>query len=143
MSGLNNGTITFTATATDAAGNTTMVTKTATASGLVGHSSLLTGNSGGGLFLRSGDTVSIYGTPGNDSFQFEASASGATVTLNGVSHEYDSSVVNFVFDGGGGNDSATLTGSSGDDTATLGLGHGTLVVAHYNVTVSNVTSLGR
>ncbi len=50
-------------------------------------------------------------------------------------------MTDIVFNGGGGKDSATLTGSSGNDVATLGLGSGQLTGAHYAVSVNNVSSL--
>jgi hypothetical protein len=92
------------------------------------------------LFTQSGDTVTGHGTAGDDNFEFVAGALN-TVTINGVTRQFGASVSNIIFDGGGGKDTAKLTGSAGDDTATLGLGSGTLTGSGYKVTVSNVTTL--
>jgi hypothetical protein len=93
-----------------------------------------------GLFTQNGDTVTVHGTAGDDNFEFVAGAQN-TVTINGVTRQFVAGVANFVFDGGGGKDTAKLTGSAGNDTATLGLGSGTLTGPGYKVTVSNVTTL--
>ena len=105
------------------------------------NSLLATTASGSDLITQNGDTVTVHGTAGDDTFQFVAGAMN-TVSINGVTRQFSSaSVKNFVFDGGGGNDTATLTGSSGDDVASLGIGSGTLTGANYSVSVNNVTSL--
>jgi len=88
-----------------------------------------------------GSVVTVQGTSGDDQFEFVAGDVN-TITINGVTRHYDPSEASeFVFDGGGGNDTAKLTGSAGDEAADLGVGAGTLTGAHYKVSVSNVGSL--
>ncbi|MGD9719884.1 MAG: beta strand repeat-containing protein [Pirellulales bacterium] len=92
-------------------------------------------------FTQDGSVLTVHGTAGDDSFEFTAGASH-TVRINGQTRVIDpSEITDIVFDGGGGNDSAQLTGSSGDDLANFNPGFGTLSGANYKVTVSNVNSI--
>jgi len=64
------------------------------------------------------------------------------VKINGIEHQFSSANVSKIeIDGGGGYDTATLTGSSGDDVADFGLRSGTLTGAGYAVSLSNVASI--
>lgn len=101
---------------------------------------LAAASSGDDLISQDGDTVTVHGTAGDDTFQFVAGAT-RTISINGVTRQFSSTVKNFVFDGGGGTDTASLTGSAGDDNASLWIGSGTLVGSGYNLSVNNVTSL--
>jgi hypothetical protein len=61
-------------------------------------------------FVVSGNNLFVYGTPGNDSFNFTAGTSTNTVTLNGASVTVNPSQIrNIYFYGKGGTDTATLT----------------------------------
>ena len=133
VSGLSNGTITFTAVATDAAGNTAQDSMTATASGLAIALAQPAGQSVPAPSIsQNGDTVTVGGTTGNDDFQFIAGTTTNTLIVNGVSYQFDFNASNFIFVGGGGLDSASLTGLGGD-TAHLGLGGGTFSGPNFNV----------
>jgi hypothetical protein len=88
-----------------------------------------------------GSVVTVNGTSGDDQFEFVAGDVN-TITINGLTRHYDpADVTEFVFNGGGGHDTAHLTGSTGDEVADLGVGSGTLIAAHYKVSVNNVGSL--
>ena len=138
VTGFDNGTITFTATATDAAGNTGTDTMNATASGLAIIFNPLSSPS---WYTQTGDTVTINGTAGDDTFEFIAGAGVNTVIFNGNSQQFDANALNFIFSGGGGHDVATLVGSNGNDSASLTLGGGTLSGDGYRVSVAGVASL--
>ncbi len=85
-----------------------------------------------------GSVVTVNGTSGDDQFEFVAGDVN-TITINGLTRHYDSAdVTEFVFNGGGGQDTAQLTGSTGDEVADLGVGSGTLTGANFKVSVSNV-----
>src|SRR5690606_37458620 len=74
------------------------------------------------LVSVSGTTVNITGTSGNDTFAFTAGGTH-TVTVNGVTHTFSSIAVNtFNFAGGAGSDTITMTGTAGNETATLRVG---------------------
>jgi hypothetical protein len=81
-----------------------------------------------------GQTLTFTGTPGNDSFAFQAGGA-AHVTLNGVNYSVDptlASTVNFV--GNGGSDTATVTTQSGGgSTLSLSPGGGTLSGPGYTL----------
>jgi hypothetical protein len=111
---------------------------TATASALVASAAVANNATDG--FTQNGSTVTVDGTSGDDSFSFTGGTT-KTVTLNGVTRQFGADVTNIIFNGNGGKDSATLTGSDGNDTATLGLGAGTLTGNGYSVVVSGVTTL--
>ena len=60
--------------------------------------------------------VTVHGTAGNDTFEFDAAAS-RDVTINGVRYHFDDAEVQAVsFNGGEGLDLVELRDSSGDDT---------------------------
>jgi hypothetical protein len=90
---------------------------------------------------QTGSSVTVHGTSGDDVFQFVAGAMD-TVTINGLTRQLDPAVVDsIVFDGGAGTNTATLTGSAGNDVAAVGLGSGTLSGPQFKVSVSNVANL--
>ncbi len=79
------------------------------------------------LVAVSGTVVGVAGTSGNDAFTFDA-GSTHQLTVNGTSYTFHSASVSyFAFDGGAGNDSMTMTGTSGSETATLRVGQSKLV----------------
>ena len=64
------------------------------------------------VLFTPGTTLTVDGTPGNDTFTFNAGVTPFTVSLNGESHSFTpGEFTNYVFHGDGGNDTATLTGS--------------------------------
>ena len=97
------------------------------------------------LLNHAGATVTVHGTNGDDQFQFAPVAS-YRVTVNGVVYDFALPAVALVtFAGGPGNDSATLTGSTGDETATIRPDSATLTGSGIEVTVtetSNITAHG-
>ena len=69
-----------------------------------------------------GTAVTVYGTDGDDTFEFDASAS-RTVTINGIRHEFDDAEVTSVtFNGEDGIDTVLLYDSSGDEILTASPG---------------------
>ncbi len=105
------------------------------------QSSLAATNGAEAQFQQVGTVLTVQGTSGDDQFEFVAGDVN-TVTINGVTRHYNpSDVTDIVFNGGGGHDTAKVTGSTGDEVADVGVGSGSLVGAHYKVTVNNVASL--
>src|SRR5262249_51888830 len=90
-----------------------------------------------------GTTLTITGTPGDDTFSFTPGASQDTITLNGVTLAVDVPTVRaVVFQGNGGNDRANLFGSSSTtNTLALSPGGGTLSASNYSVTVNGVNTI--
>ena len=71
------------------------------------------------LLSRVGSGVTVHGTDNADVLEFDASAS-LLVVINGIPYEFDDTEVDSVtFDGGEGNDTATLRGTGGNETAEL------------------------
>ena len=67
--------------------------------------------------------VTVHGTDGNDTFEFDAAAS-RDVTVNGVAYHFDDAQVESVaFDGSDGYDTVILDDSIGDDTLTAEAKH--------------------
>jgi|GEM_PF-498183 len=96
--------------------------------------------------IQQGRTVYIYGTSGQDRFEFTPTTSPAgqhRIVFNGVEYHYAAAAVDsFVFQGGAGSDTALLNGTSGDETAELQSGLGMLLGANFRVFVTateNVT----
>ena len=75
------------------------------------------------LLSHAGTTVTVHGTEGSDTFEFDAAAS-RDVTINGVRYHFDAAQVESVtFDGGDGYDMVVLDDSTGDDTLTAEARH--------------------
>ncbi|MCY2930069.1 MAG: C25 family cysteine peptidase [Planctomycetota bacterium] len=86
-------------------------------------------------YTLSNKTLTITGTEGDDSFAFFAADGVYAITLNGQTWTFSASQISqVIFNSGGGIDSATLTGSSAADQATLRPGLAQLVGAGYAVT---------
>lgn len=87
--------------------------------------------------------LTLEGTPGNDLFEFVGGTTSAswTVKINGVAQILGPNVVGIEFFGLSGNDKAVLTGTSGDDNATLGPLGVTLSGPGYQVSVSGVETI--
>jgi hypothetical protein len=93
-----------------------------------------------------GKTLTVAGTPGNDTFSFNAGSGSIVVVLNGESHSFTTSQFNsYVFQGGGGSDTIALTGaSSGVNTAALyanGTGQLANTTAGFTVSLSGMASI--
>ena len=106
----------------------------------------LTGDSSVGMAFvnlvhKEGSEVTVYGTDQDDAFSFVA-ASRYGVTINGTEYDFTSSQYeSIVFQGGNGDDEATLTGSSETETARLWPDHGTFGESGFLVTVNEVVSI--
>lgn len=67
------------------------------------------------LVGQDGDLVSVYGTDGDDTFEFSA-ADGREIVINDVAYEFtDAEVAAIEFVGGDGDDTVILEDSAGDD----------------------------
>jgi Calx-beta domain-containing protein/cysteine-rich secretory family protein len=87
--------------------------------------------------------VVVRGTAGDDTFEFDATAS-RNVTINGVRYEFDDAEVeSLAFHGGDGYDTANLTSAdpSADDSAELWPDHGTFNSAGVIATLTDVESI--
>jgi hypothetical protein len=90
------------------------------------------------LVTQSGGTVTVTGTAGNDSVQFDANS--RAIWINGIYYSFATPItlnVNL----GAGTDTAVLIGSTGADTATLRFGSSTLVGTGYTLTATGVESV--
>ena len=86
-----------------------------------------------------GDTATVSGTTGDDSFVFAAGSTQHIASLNGVQYTLDAGAVTAInFNGGGGSDTATLTGSSANESAVLRQGSGALTASGYSVSAHSV-----
>jgi hypothetical protein len=91
---------------------------------------------------RSGRTLTVRGTPGNDAFAFAADPVRHALTLNGISLAVDIAAVDTVVFQGGGSDSATLTGlPGGGNSLSLAPGGGSLSGPGYTLRLSGVSTL--
>ena len=85
--------------------------------------------------------VTVQGTAGDDSFQFNAGAN-LSFTVNGASYSYDrASVEQIVFRGGGGNDAATMNGSDENEQAEITAKGGVFAGLGYTVQAIDVSTL--
>jgi len=90
------------------------------------------------LVSLSSTTVNVAGTSADDTFAFTA-GTNHTVSVNGVDYSFASiAITDINFDGGAGYDSITMTGSAGDDTATLRVGNAKLSGNGYTNTALNI-----
>ncbi|MDH3717055.1 MAG: S8 family serine peptidase [Planctomycetota bacterium] len=93
------------------------------------------------LVVQADDTVSVFGTDGDDNFGYKA-LDRHHVTVNGVGYYFDSQDISSIqFEGGGGADRAYLTGSAADDTAVLRAGSATLQSTIYNVSADRIETI--
>jgi probable HAF family extracellular repeat protein len=87
-------------------------------------------------------TLTVAGTPGNDSFSFAPGAVQHSMTLNGTRLAVDvASVDTVVFVGDGGSDTASLVGTGTAETATLAPNSGQLQGSGYTARASGVSVL--
>ena len=94
------------------------------------------------LVSLEGTTVQVNGTDGDDVFSFTAGGSAHTVIVNDVHYEFVTiAVTNVNFNGGVGNDSITLTGTAGNETATLRVLDAQLSGAGYVVNAAEIENV--
>jgi Tol biopolymer transport system component len=83
--------------------------------------------------------VTVAGTANEDSFAFDAS-NGRKITVNGIEYNYTAEEVASVsFDGGEGEDSATVIGTPGNDSVVFYPSLGTLTTSGLTVSLTNIT----
>jgi hypothetical protein len=91
-------------------------------------------------FVVSGNNLYVYGTSGNDSFDFTAGASGSKATLNGPSYTINPALIhNIYFYGEGGTDTADLTDTVNVANAVLSPRSASLIGPNYAVKVNDAT----
>lgn len=119
--------------------------KTITGGRLNVHAMLQSLDTGGGgsNFQYSGNTLTVQGTSGADSFEFvHGNGGNHTVIYDGQSTSVDHTVISIVrFEGGGGNDSAIVRGSNGVDTATLNVGGGNMGGVGWSVVMVSIETI--
>jgi pre-peptidase len=87
-----------------------------------------------------GTTVTVHGTEDDDQFGMDAS-DGFEVSLNGLAYALTSTEVALVtFDGGTGDDEASITGSSGNEEAMLYPDHGEMTGVGWKATFTSVAA---
>jgi subtilisin family serine protease len=93
------------------------------------------------LVNQNGTSLYVYGTAGNDTMTFE-SGNVHVVTVNGATYRLNAtSLSSFNFDGGLGNDTITLDGHAGADSAVLRVGAASLTSGWYNANATNVEAV--
>ncbi len=94
------------------------------------------------LVSLNGNSVTVYGTNGNDRFDF-AVAPNYQVTINDVHYQFSSATVSSIsFDAlAGDDDTAVLIGSTGKDTLTSHPSTATLSGAGYSLLVENTRDI--
>ncbi len=86
------------------------------------------------------DSATVYGTDGNDTF--ETFGASYAMVINGVRYETEGGEGGKMrFIGGGGSDTATLTGSDGDEVVRLNPNSGTATGPGYEVQWSDVAEI--
>ncbi|MCX7424936.1 MAG: S8 family serine peptidase [Planctomycetia bacterium] len=93
------------------------------------------------LVSRTGSTVKVLGTDGDDTFDF---AAGGThrVVVNGVGYNFAGSQVTTIrFDGRGGTDTAVLAGTAANETAEIRVGSAEMRGTGYRVSTADVENL--
>jgi subtilisin-like proprotein convertase family protein/secreted trypsin-like serine protease len=90
-----------------------------------------------------GSVLTLYGTPGQDTFEFIAGTTPSTwvVKVNGVAQTVASTVRTINFDGMGGNDTALLTGTSGVEKVYARPGEVRFEGTSFTVNVSDVENV--
>jgi hypothetical protein len=91
---------------------------------------------------RTGQTLSVAGTSGNDTFTFAAGSVRYAMNLNGVALAADTATVKTViFQGNGGSDTAILTGLGAGEKATLTPTSGQLQGSSYKAQANGTSSI--
>jgi hypothetical protein len=95
--------------------------------------------------VQQGRTVYIYGSGAEDRFEFTPTSSPTgqhRVLLNGVEYRYPASSVDaFVFQAGGGRDTAILNGTSGNELAEVRRGFAMLLGGGFSVFVAEAENV--
>lgn len=92
------------------------------------------------LVSQAGGTLAVFGTGADDAFTFDAS--GRRISINGLVYQFTAAeATNVTFDGGPGNNAATLKGTADSETAKLYPGRADLQGAGYEVHVVNTASI--
>lgn len=93
------------------------------------------------LVSQSGTTISVFGTAGDDVYSFTAGAQHL-VTINGLSYRWNATQVTAVsFSGQGGNDAATLTGTTRGEAAVFTTQIASLAGANFRATVTGASTV--
>lgn len=93
------------------------------------------------LLTRSGNSLTVFGTTGDDIFSAVA-GSQHQLAINGVTYEFDAATISAVsFVGQGGNDQVRFTTSGSNSTATLRAGSVELTGAGYRFTATDVAAI--
>ena len=93
------------------------------------------------LVAQQGKTVQVVGTAQNDCFTFVADAT-LELSVNGVAYAWDrDKVTDVVFDGQGGWDTASLTGSAGADSLTTRSSSADMTGRGYHVQALSAESI--
>jgi len=88
-----------------------------------------------------GTTVNVAGTAGDDAFAFTA-GNTHQVSVKGVTYDFAAAAIaNINFNGGNGYDSIVLTGTAGDETATLRKVYMTLAGVGFSASALGVESV--
>jgi Subtilase family len=88
-----------------------------------------------------GSTVIVSGTAGDDAFAFTA-GSTHQVSVNGVSYNFSSaSATQFEINGGAGNDSVTMTGSTASESGVIRVGFARLRSESYSSAAANIENV--
>jgi ELWxxDGT repeat protein len=93
------------------------------------------------MVTESTTAVNVYGSAGDDTFEFVPGQT-KVVTLNGITYTFASSTLTTIgFDGGLGNNTAILEGTTGVETATLRPRKASLNVGSLRVAVVNTSNI--
>ncbi len=93
------------------------------------------------LLARSGNSLTVFGTTGDDNFSAIA-GSRHQLAINGVTYEFDAATITSVsFVGQGGNDRVSFTTTGTGNTATLRVGSAELVGAGYRFAAVDVAAI--
>ncbi|MGD9646179.1 MAG: S8 family serine peptidase [Pirellulales bacterium] len=93
------------------------------------------------LLVRSGSSLTVYGTAGDDTFSAVA-GSRHELTIDGVSYDFDAAAVTDIrFVGRGGADRVTFTSSGANNVATLRAGSVELVGTGYRFAAAEVAAI--
>lgn len=91
---------------------------------------------------RTGRTVTVYGSGGDDVFEFTAGEDAYTVVINGEVHELPAAGIdNVVFEAASGHDVAQIRGSSADETVTVYPSSAILTGAGLKVSVNDTAEI--
>lgn len=94
------------------------------------------------LVVQLGSLVNVVGTAAADSLSFAAGNTELTVGVNGTTYQFVRGTVTTVnFTGGAGTDVISLSGSAGDETATLRAGEATLAGSNFTASATGVETV--